>query len=247
MESIQATTGVSDDPNKSVSPAINRRMSHAVSRLAVIAAALLFSTGGAAIKVDAFSAAQVSCVRSGLAALVLLIWARGRVEWSLRVFGIGAAYASVLTLFVLAIAAVCVRNSYSGTAHASVQLGFSNVVNALLQPVGAFPVPAIPRRTGQHEHALDAAAQQQLDHRRVQVPRAIDRIRNPACRAQLGGKSCSAVIAADDDNLAWPSIRRRQKIADARELIAFHLESLREEGEPIPEELAAPRLEVVEV
>ena len=77
-------------------------MLHSRARLAVIAAALLFSTGGAAIKVDAFSAAQVSCVRSGLAALVLFIWARGRIERSLRVVGIGVAYASVLTLFVMA-------------------------------------------------------------------------------------------------------------------------------------------------
>jgi drug/metabolite transporter (DMT)-like permease len=77
-------------------------MSHGQARLAVIAAAVLFSTGGAAIKVDAFSAAQVSCVRSALAALVLFVWARGTVEWSLRVIGIAIAYASVLTLFVMA-------------------------------------------------------------------------------------------------------------------------------------------------
>lgn len=77
-------------------------MSPGMARFAVFGAALLFSTGGAAIKIDAFSAAQVSCVRSGLAAMVLLLWAKGRIEWSLRVAAIGTAYALVLTLFVAA-------------------------------------------------------------------------------------------------------------------------------------------------
>lgn len=68
--------------------------------LAVLAAAVLFSTGGAAIKTEAFSAAQVSCVRSGIAALALLAWSRGRVQWSPQVALIGAVYAAVMTLFV---------------------------------------------------------------------------------------------------------------------------------------------------
>lgn len=36
-------------------------------------------------------------------------------------------------------------------------------------------------------------------------------------------------------------------LASAREAIAFHLECLDAEGEPIPEEQAAPRLAAVEV
>jgi drug/metabolite transporter, DME family len=98
----QATTGFSAASNKSVRAAINGRMSPGRARIAVVAAALLFSTGGAAIKVESFSAAEVSAVRSGLAAIVLLLWVRGRVEWSFRVIAIGAVYASVLTLFVAA-------------------------------------------------------------------------------------------------------------------------------------------------
>lgn len=72
------------------------------AQAAALAAAVLFSTGGAAIKVEAFSAAQVSCVRSGIAAIALYLWARGRVQWSPQAIGIGAVYATVLTLFVIA-------------------------------------------------------------------------------------------------------------------------------------------------
>jgi len=38
-----------------------------------------------------------------------------------------------------------------------------------------------------------------------------------------------------------------QAIANAREAIAFHLECLTAEGEPIPEESAAPQLATVDV
>jgi len=74
-------------------------MSLLQARSAALAAAMLFSTGGAAIKTGAFSAAQVSCVRSGIAAVALYLWVR-RVAWSPRVIGIGGTYALVLTLFV---------------------------------------------------------------------------------------------------------------------------------------------------
>ena len=70
--------------------------------LAVVAAAVLFSTAGAAIKTAAFSAAQVSAVRSGIAALTLLLWLGRRFTWSFRLLGIGAIYAATLTLFVVA-------------------------------------------------------------------------------------------------------------------------------------------------
>jgi drug/metabolite transporter (DMT)-like permease len=85
-------------------------MSPVQARLAALAAAVLFSTGGAAIKTAAFTPAQVSCVRSGIAALTLLAWMQfrrrgagiGRTpEWSPRVLGIGAVYGLVMTLFVL--------------------------------------------------------------------------------------------------------------------------------------------------
>lgn len=72
------------------------------ARLQVLAAALLFSTGGAAIKVTAFSAAQVSMMRSGVAALTLLFVLRGRIRWRPVTLVIGVVYAATLTLFVLA-------------------------------------------------------------------------------------------------------------------------------------------------
>ena len=70
------------------------------ARLFAVAAALLFSTGGAGIKAAAFDAAQVSAVRSGIAAIALLCWLRGRVNWSWTAAGIGVIYAATLTLFV---------------------------------------------------------------------------------------------------------------------------------------------------
>jgi drug/metabolite transporter (DMT)-like permease len=70
------------------------------ARLQALAAAVLFSTGGAGIKVEAFDAAQVSALRSGIAAVALLLWLRGRVHWSRRMAVAGVVYAAMLTLFV---------------------------------------------------------------------------------------------------------------------------------------------------
>ena len=66
----------------------------------VLAAALLFSTGGAGIKIEAFSTSQVSMLRSGIAAAALLLWARGSLVWSPAAMGAGVIYAAMLTLFV---------------------------------------------------------------------------------------------------------------------------------------------------
>ena len=76
-------------------------MSAGRARLQVLAAALLFSTGGAGIKVAAFSGLQVSALRSGIAAIALLVLVRGRIVWSLPVVLAGIVYAATLTLFVL--------------------------------------------------------------------------------------------------------------------------------------------------
>ena len=70
------------------------------ARLQAIAAAVLFSTGGAGIKVESFSAAQVSCVRSGIAAIALLVWLRGRIQWTRWTLAAGLVYSATLTLFV---------------------------------------------------------------------------------------------------------------------------------------------------
>jgi drug/metabolite transporter, DME family len=73
------------------------------ARLQLAGAALLFSTGGAAIKAAAFTGWQIASFRSGVAALaILLMTAEARRGWSLRAVLVGFAYAACLTLFVLA-------------------------------------------------------------------------------------------------------------------------------------------------
>src|SRR5262245_8294274 len=72
------------------------------ARLEAIAAAVLFSTGGAAIKVAVFSAAQVSALRSGMSACALRLFLRGQVTWSSAALAIGVVYSATLTLFVAA-------------------------------------------------------------------------------------------------------------------------------------------------
>ncbi len=73
------------------------------ARLQLAAAAVLFSTGGAAIKAADFSAWQIAGFRSGVAALALLaMTGAARRGWSGRAVVVGVAYAVCLTLFVLA-------------------------------------------------------------------------------------------------------------------------------------------------
>src|SRR5688572_24183810 len=85
------------------------RVSVGIGRLQVLAAALLFSTGGAGIKAAAFTGLQVSALRSGIAALVLLLLLRGlstghgtrMLVLSPAMVATGVVYAATLTLFVL--------------------------------------------------------------------------------------------------------------------------------------------------
>jgi DME family drug/metabolite transporter len=81
------------------------------ARLQLLGAALLFSTGGAAIKAAHFGGWQIASFRSGVAALALwlILAATRREPASLRAWGklaptvlVGVAYAACLTLFVLA-------------------------------------------------------------------------------------------------------------------------------------------------
>jgi drug/metabolite transporter (DMT)-like permease len=68
-----------------------------------VATAVLFSTGGAAIKAAGFTAWQVASFRSGAAAAVLLLVVpETRREWSWRIAPVAAAYAATLILFVQA-------------------------------------------------------------------------------------------------------------------------------------------------
>ncbi len=76
----------------------------ATSRLQILAAAVLFSTGGAAIKACSFDGWQIASFRSGIAALTLVVLARGasRRWWTPPALAVGAAYAICMTLFVTA-------------------------------------------------------------------------------------------------------------------------------------------------
>ncbi len=73
------------------------------ARLQMLAAAALFSTGGAAIKACGLTGWQVACFRSGLAALTLLVLLPAtRRHWSWRGVVVGLAYAATLIMYVLA-------------------------------------------------------------------------------------------------------------------------------------------------
>jgi drug/metabolite transporter (DMT)-like permease len=66
-------------------------------------AAVLFSTGGVAIKYNQLTAWQVACARSIIAASALWIVLPGvRRRWTWPLLGVGCAYASMLILFVAA-------------------------------------------------------------------------------------------------------------------------------------------------
>jgi drug/metabolite transporter (DMT)-like permease len=72
-------------------------------RLLLLAAAFLFSTGGAAIKACSLTSWQIASFRSGIAALsVAILVPEARRIWRPRVFLVGAAYAATLVFFVLA-------------------------------------------------------------------------------------------------------------------------------------------------
>jgi drug/metabolite transporter (DMT)-like permease len=72
-------------------------------RLLILTAALLFSTGGAAIKATSLTGWQVACFRSGLAGLALMIampaWRRW---WRPKTVVVGLAYAATMVLYVTA-------------------------------------------------------------------------------------------------------------------------------------------------
>src|SRR5436305_9524223 len=73
------------------------------SRLEVLAAAALFSSGGAVIKAVHLVGWQVAFLRSAIAAAALLILMKeARRRPTLKVLGVGMAYAATLILFVLA-------------------------------------------------------------------------------------------------------------------------------------------------
>jgi drug/metabolite transporter, DME family len=73
------------------------------NRLLVVAAAVLFSTGGVAIKAAHLSGWQIASFRSGVAAAaLLLLLPEARRGWTWRMAPVSLAYAATLVLFVLA-------------------------------------------------------------------------------------------------------------------------------------------------
>lgn len=74
-----------------------------VAPLRLLGAAMLFSTGGAAIKATALTGWQVASFRSGIAAIAIwLLTSEARRGYSWRAAVVGIAYAATLILFVLA-------------------------------------------------------------------------------------------------------------------------------------------------
>ena len=73
------------------------------AHVAILATALLFSTGGAAIKATSFDAWQIAGVRSGIAAAVVwLLVPAARRRWGWRVTAVASVYAATMVLFVVA-------------------------------------------------------------------------------------------------------------------------------------------------
>lgn len=69
----------------------------------VLSAALLFSTGGAAVKMTSLTGWQVASLRSGIATIALLsLLPAARRSWSWRSILVGCAYAGTMISFVLA-------------------------------------------------------------------------------------------------------------------------------------------------
>ena len=82
-------------------PLLTERSTPASAYLAILASALLFSTGGAAIKATTLTSWQVASFRSGIGVLALLLLIKGaRRRIRLKFVVVGIALASTLLLFV---------------------------------------------------------------------------------------------------------------------------------------------------
>lgn len=93
--------GVVSAPVSDGDPASRRAV--VAGRLGVLAAAALFSTGGAVIKAIDLSGWQIACLRSGIAAVALLLLVpESRRAFSRRALAVGLVYAATLVLFVQA-------------------------------------------------------------------------------------------------------------------------------------------------
>jgi len=96
VERDEPAGGMAEEPR-------HRPPSRLGARLGVLGAALLFSSGGAAIKAVHLPGWQVACLRSGVAALTLLVLLpRARRLPRRRDLTVAAVYAVTMLLFVLA-------------------------------------------------------------------------------------------------------------------------------------------------
>lgn len=83
-----------------------------IPRLQILAAALLFSTGGVAIKSCSLGDWQIASLRCGVAAVVFLaVLPSARKDWSWRHPLVGMAYATTLICFALANKATTAANA----------------------------------------------------------------------------------------------------------------------------------------
>lgn len=80
----------------------NHLPTRTTDRLMILVAAFLFSTGGAAVKACSITGWQVVCLRSGIAAVALLLFLpSARKGWSRRTWLVGFAYAATMISFIL--------------------------------------------------------------------------------------------------------------------------------------------------
>jgi drug/metabolite transporter (DMT)-like permease len=76
--------------------------SYTAARFSLLAAAILFSTGGAAIKATEFSAWHIASFRSAIAAVFLfVVLPSARRPWSWGTLAVAVPYAATLVLFVV--------------------------------------------------------------------------------------------------------------------------------------------------
>jgi drug/metabolite transporter (DMT)-like permease len=74
----------------------------AVSRLMVLAAAVLFSTGGAVVKATSIGGWEVACLRSAIAAVAIAaLFPAARRGWNRSTWIVGGAYAATMICFVI--------------------------------------------------------------------------------------------------------------------------------------------------
>ncbi len=86
-----------------MSPMTDHLPARTTDRLMILVAAFLFSTGGAAVKACSLTGWQVASLRSGIAAVtLLLVFPAARRGWTWRTWLVGTAYAGTMISYVVA-------------------------------------------------------------------------------------------------------------------------------------------------